>query len=73
VVPVAEVFVQAAVVEPADVLDDRELQLRPGSPDAVSDQLRLEAVDEALSHAVDVGVACAPTDARTSWSASVCV
>jgi hypothetical protein len=27
--------VQAAVVEPGDVLDDRELQLAAGAPDAV--------------------------------------
>jgi len=52
--------VQAAVVEPGDVLDDRELQLAAGAPDAVGDQLGLEAVDEALGHAVVVGIAGAP-------------
>jgi hypothetical protein len=48
--------VQAAVVEPADVLDDRELPRRAGPPDAVVDELRLEAVDEALGERVVVGV-----------------
>lgn len=43
---VAEALVQARGVVPADVLDDRELKLAAGSPDAVSDQLGLEAVDE---------------------------
>jgi len=41
--------VKAFVVEPGDVLDDGELELRAGAPDAVTDQLGLEAVDEALS------------------------
>ncbi len=35
-------------VEPGDVLADRQLELGAGAPDAVADQLRLEAVDEAL-------------------------
>jgi hypothetical protein len=43
---VAERLVQAGVVEPADVLDDGELELGPGAPDAVGGQLGLEAVDE---------------------------
>jgi hypothetical protein len=30
---VAEAFVQAGVVEPAEVFDDRELELRAGAPD----------------------------------------
>jgi hypothetical protein len=34
------------VVKPADVLHDGELELAAGAPDAVSDQLSLEAVDE---------------------------
>jgi hypothetical protein len=32
------------VVEPADVLDNSQLELRPGLPDAVGDQLGLEGV-----------------------------
>jgi hypothetical protein len=32
---VAERAVQAGLVEPADVFDDRELELGPGAPDAV--------------------------------------
>jgi hypothetical protein len=51
---VAERAVEAAGVEPADVFDDRELELCPGAPDAVGDQLGLEAVDEALGHRVRV-------------------
>jgi len=39
--------VQAVVIEPADVLDDGELELASGAPDAVGDQLGLEAVDKA--------------------------
>jgi hypothetical protein len=52
---VAERFVQAGVVEPADVLDDRQLELRARSPDAVGNQLGLEAVDERLGERI-VGV-----------------
>ena len=40
------------MVEPADVFDDRELELRACPPDAVGDQLGLEAVDEALGQGV---------------------
>ena len=40
------------MVVPADPFDDGELQLRAGAPDAVADQLGLEAVDEALGHRV---------------------
>ena len=36
---VAEALVQAGSVVPADVLDDRELELASGAPDAVCDQL----------------------------------
>ena len=49
---VAEGLVEAVVVEPADVLDDGELELRSGAPDAVGDELGLEAVDEALAGAL---------------------
>ena len=45
---------QAVVVEPADVLDGGELELRSGPPDAIGDQLGLEAVDEALGQRVRV-------------------
>ena len=48
---------QAGVVEPAEVFDDGELELVAGVPDAVGDQLGLEAVDEALGQRVVVGVA----------------
>jgi len=40
------------VVKPVDVLEDRELQLAAGLPDAVFDQLGLEGVDEALGQGV---------------------
>jgi endonuclease YncB( thermonuclease family) len=49
---VAERLVQAGVVKPADPLDDRELELRAGAPDAVGDQLGLEGVHEGLSQRV---------------------
>jgi hypothetical protein len=48
---------ESAVVEPADVLDDGEFELGACAPDAVGDQLGLEAVDEALRESVVVGVA----------------
>jgi hypothetical protein len=41
--------VQPLGVEPGDVLDDREFELCSDAPDAVADQLGLEAVDETLS------------------------
>jgi hypothetical protein len=46
--------VQAIRVKPGDVLDDRELKLAARAPDAVGDQLGLEAVDEALGQGVRV-------------------
>ena len=48
---------EALVVEPGDVLDDGELELCAGTPDAVADQLGLEAVDEAFGERVVVAVA----------------
>jgi hypothetical protein len=48
--------VEALVVEPGDVLDDGELELGAGAPDAVADQLGLEAVDEALRGGVDAPI-----------------
>jgi hypothetical protein len=53
---ISEGGVQAAVVEPADVGGDRELELGWCSPDAVGDQLGLEAVDEALGERVDAPI-----------------
>jgi hypothetical protein len=54
---IAERLMQSAVVEPADVLDHGDLELGFGAPDAVGDQLRLEAVDERLGERVVIGVA----------------
>jgi hypothetical protein len=53
---VAERFVQAVVVEPADVLDDRELELGAGAPHAVGDQLGVEGIDERLGERVVQGI-----------------
>ena len=50
--PVAERLVQTAVVEPVDAFKDRELELGARPPDAIFDQLGLEAVDKALGHPV---------------------
>jgi hypothetical protein len=49
--------VEAVVVEPRDVFDDRKLELGLGAPHAVGDQLGLEAVDEALSDGVVISIA----------------
>src|SRR4051794_317251 len=57
---VAEGLVQAAVVEPADVFDERELELGAGAPDTVGDQLGLEGVDEALGERVVIGIPDGP-------------
>jgi hypothetical protein len=54
--PVAERLVQAIVVVPADVFDDRLLELRLGAPHAIGDQLGLEGVDEALGECVDAPI-----------------
>ena len=54
---VAERFVEPVVVEPADALDDGELELAAVAPDAVGDQLGLEGVHEGLGERVVVGVA----------------
>jgi hypothetical protein len=54
---VSEVLVQAAVVVPADVLDDGEFELAARPPDAVADQLGLEAVDERLGERIVIRVA----------------
>src|SRR5919109_2294890 len=51
-----ERLMEPDVVNPADVLDHRQLELRSGAPDAVGDQLGLEAVDERLGERVLVGV-----------------
>jgi hypothetical protein len=55
--------VQPAVVEPADVLDGRELELRVGAPHAVGDQLGLVGVHERFAERVVVAVSDA-TDRR---------
>lgn len=47
---------QSGVVEPAEIFDDRELELGAGAPDAVGAQLGLEAVEERLGQGVVVGV-----------------
>jgi hypothetical protein len=52
--------VQAAGVEPRDVLDDRELKLVLGAPDAVGDQLGLEGVHERFRERVVERVADGP-------------
>jgi hypothetical protein len=57
---VAERFVPAVMVEPADVLDDGELELRATAPDAVGDELGLGAVDEDPGQRVVVGIADRP-------------
>jgi len=59
---VAERLMQALVVEPADVLDGRELELAAGAPHAVGDQLGLSSASPTV-----------PIDASTSWSSSTCV
>jgi hypothetical protein len=41
------------VVEPAEVSDGRELELRVGAPHAVGDQLGLVAVDERFGERVE--------------------
>jgi hypothetical protein len=53
---VAEALVQPGGVVPADVLDDGELELTARPPDAVGDQLGLEAVDERLGERVDAPI-----------------
>jgi hypothetical protein len=49
---VVEARVEAVVVEPADVLHDGERELGSAAPDAVGDELGLEAVDEAFGESV---------------------
>jgi hypothetical protein len=48
---------QPSLVEPAELLDDRELELSWGAPDAVGDQFGLEGVDDAFGERDVVGVA----------------
>ena len=54
-----EGLVQAARVEPAEVLDDRQLELVAAAPDAIGDQLGLDRVDEALGERVDAPMSSA--------------
>jgi hypothetical protein len=37
-------LVQSGLVEPADVFDDRQLELAAGAPDSVGDELGSEAI-----------------------------
>ena len=67
--PVAEGFVQSLVVEPGDVLQDGELWLRAGRPAAVSDELTLEAVDEALRGARSGSLAAERAPSRRGTNA----
>jgi hypothetical protein len=64
---------QAGVVEPADPLDDRQLELEAAAPDAVGDQLGVEGVDEALGRALSNASPTVPIDASTSWPSRSCV
>jgi hypothetical protein len=63
---VAEGAVQAVVVKPAEVLDDRQLELLATAPDAIGDQLGLEAVDERFGQSVIQRVADGPDRLSTS-------
>ena len=65
---VAEALVQTGGVEPGDVFDDRQLQLRSGAPHAIADELGLEAVDERVREGVVERVADRADDASTAWS-----
>ena len=64
---VAEGAVQAVVVKPAEVLDDRELQAGATWPDAVTDELGLEAVDEAFGQGVDAPIDVKYVGGTGSW------
>jgi hypothetical protein len=48
--------VESGVVEPADVFDDGEFELGACPPDAIRDQLGLEAIDERLGKRVVVRI-----------------
>lgn len=48
---------QAGVVEPGDVADDRDLEVAAAGPGSVGDELGLEGVDEALGGRVDAPIA----------------
>lgn len=66
-----EALVQAGGVVPADVLDHGELELRAGPPDAVGDQLGLEAVDERLGEGAKSR--CTRSGRRTARGSGVVV
>jgi hypothetical protein len=70
--PVAEGLVQSGGVEPGDLFDDRELELRAGAPDAVADEFGLEGVDEALGQRVVVGAADRPYRAERLVVGAAC-
>ena len=69
---VAERGVQAGGVEPADVLDDSELELPARAPHAIGDQLGLEASTKLSASALSYASPTVPIDARTQLSESVC-
>jgi hypothetical protein len=62
--PIAEALVQSGVVEPAEVLHDGQLELGAGAPDAVGDQLGLEAAKIAPRESKDLHSASAADDAE---------
>jgi hypothetical protein len=71
--PVAERLVQPDGVEPADVLDDGQFELRLRARDAVSDQLGLEGVDKLSARALSNASPIDPIEASTRWSSRTCV
>ena len=61
---VAELAVQARVVEPAEVLDDGDLGFEARCEDAALDELALERCDEALGHRIVIPVGDRPDRRR---------
>ena len=61
----AEGGVEAVGVEPGDVLDDRELELGLGAPDAIADQFGLDGVNGLLSAEPGVRPRLALADTRS--------
>jgi hypothetical protein len=70
---VAEGLVQAAVVEPAEVLDDAEFGVKARLEDAAGGELGLERAREALGHGVSWASATEPTEAAMPRSARRCL
>jgi hypothetical protein len=71
--PVAERFVHPGVVEPADVLDDGQLELRAGAPDAVGDQLGLKLSTKLSARALSSASPTESIEPSTLWSSRTCV